>query len=78
MMASSVAVQGLGMLSALWVLSVGNRLSGVVGLDKVLAMRLPIKQRSYKYEDDCTAYFDICKTTRIMCFMPYRSSLRQD
>lgn len=49
MMASSEAVQGLGMFSASWLPSVGNRLSGVVGLANVLVIRLPIKQRRYKF-----------------------------
>lgn len=49
MMASNVALQGSGMLSVSWLLSVGNRRSGPVGLAKVLVMRLPVKQRSYKY-----------------------------
>lgn len=41
MMASSAAVQGSGTVSAPWLLSVGNGMSGAVGLAKVLVMRLP-------------------------------------
>lgn len=49
-MVSSVAVQGSGMFSVLWLLSVGRRLAGVAGLDaKVLVICFPIKQRSYKF-----------------------------
>lgn len=49
-MASSVAVQGSGMRSGPLLLSVGNRLSGVVGLAKVLVMRFPSKHTSYNFE----------------------------
>ncbi len=49
MIASSVAVQGLGMLSLLGLLSVGNRPSGGDVLANVLVMRLPVKQRCSKF-----------------------------
>lgn len=48
MMASSVAVQGLGMISVSRLFSVGNTLAGVV-LCKELAARFPLKKMGYKY-----------------------------
>lgn len=50
MMASSVAVQGSGMLSVGGLLlSAGIRLSGETGLAAVLVMRLPVSQISLNY-----------------------------
>lgn len=46
MMASSVAVQGLGMISVSWLFSVGNTLAGVV-LSKELVARFPLKKIGY-------------------------------
>lgn len=56
-MASRVAVQGLGTFSVPLLLSVGKRLLGLIGLSKVLVMRLPLKDRSCrKFEDECLLY----------------------
>lgn len=70
MMASSVAVQGSGMRSGPLLLSVGNRLSGVVGLAKVLVMRFPSKHTSYNFEHQNSLFLytvqrNICE--RRMC-----------
>lgn len=48
MMASSVAVQGLGMIPVSRLFSVGTTLAGVV-LCKELAARFPLKKMGYKY-----------------------------
>lgn len=48
MMASSVAVQGSGMISVSWLFSVGNTLAGVV-LSKELTTRFPLKKMGDKY-----------------------------
>lgn len=48
MMASSVAVQGSGMISVSWLFSVGNTLAGVV-LSKELVARFPLKKMGYTF-----------------------------
>lgn len=46
MIASRVAVQGSGKPPASWLLTVGNKTSGVVGLAKVLVIRFPVKHET--------------------------------
>lgn len=48
MMASSVAVQGSGMISVSRLFSVGNTLAGVA-LSKELVAPFPLKKMGYKY-----------------------------